>query len=411
MTQSNRLLPIILALIAGATGLLLALTSLAHNIQGVLPRITAQTDSFEHYIQMITEGGATIGLNIAALLGFTFAGVLWKHNHRIISVGIACGAILAILWSGMTQLGVIAEKTFHVSGSKENSMRLYKKALKEEQEIIDAMPAFHQHLGTAHAEVVQARAALKSHKYGKRTAWQTTNECTGDITSPASIKLCQRYAKAVKMLERSKYAADLEKRRVAVNTILAKGPPTTIDAGPELVAKASMGLLSVKAVQIILVFMRSFAIDLIAGFLFAGCINIWPAKPYQPAPAPNDNGGETVHPETPVQNDGPNKGVQTREKRQALIDQMKMGVPSVQNTEYREKSVFEAIQKLSDDSKVETTYRELSENSTASTGSINQILNTLQNKGLIVRTLNSKHHGQHITVLNTEHAPALKQYA
>jgi hypothetical protein len=407
MTQSNRLLPIILALIAGATGLLLALTSLAHNIQGVLPRITAQTGSFEHYIQMTTEGGATIGLNIAALLGFTFAGVLWKRDNRIISVGIACGAILAILWSGMTQLGVIAEKTFHVSGSKENSMRLYKKALKEHKEIIDAMPAFHQYLGTAHAEVVQARAALKSHKYGKLTAWQTTKECTGDITSPASIKLCQRYAKAVKMLERSKYAADLEKRRVAVNAILAKGPPTTIDAGPELVAKASMGLLSVKAVQIILVFMRSFAIDLIAGFLFAGCINLWPAKLYRASDAHTasahgaSDGGLDVQLDKPGQPDTPKN---TRVHSQRVIDQMKTGVPSVQNTEHAQVTVFKAIQKLSRDGHLKTTYRVLSAHSGVSTGSMNEILNTLEANGLVERTLNSKAKGTHLRVLNTEHA-------
>lgn len=166
----------LLAISAGLIGLTLALTSLAHNIEGVLPRISAVPGTFEYFIQMIMEGGATVGLNMVALFGFTFATLMFVNKNFGKSFGLVIVACLAMLWSGTTQLGVIAEKTFSVSGSKENAMRLYQKALKEEQEINDAMPASYQYLGSAQAELMQAIAALKSKKYGKRTAWQTTNK-------------------------------------------------------------------------------------------------------------------------------------------------------------------------------------------------------------------------------------------
>lgn len=406
MTQSNRIGPMALAIFAGIIGLTLAATSLAHNIEGVLPRISAVPGTFEYYIQMVMEGGATAGLNMVALFGFTFSTLMFVDRSFGKSAGLTIVALLAMLWSGATQLGVIADKTFSVSGSKTTAIAQYKRAIAAESEIISAMPTHHKFMGEAQQDVITALAALKSHRYSNKTAWQTTNNCTGDITATKSISLCNTYNRAVRALETSKYAAGLEKRRVAVNAIIAKGEPQTIDAGPELIAAATMGVLTVKNVQVILVFLRSFGIDLAAGLFLAASFSIWPARPSKPAPAPNDNGGDAVHPETPVQNDGPNTRVQTRAKSQRIIEQFKSGVQSVQNTEHREQLVLQAIHDLSENGELKTTYRVLASKSDTSIGSINEILNSLESHGLIDRTLNNRRHGQHIRVLNTEHAYA-----
>ena len=53
--QSNRTSPILLALVAGLIGAVLAACSLAHNIEGVLPRISAPIGTFHYYLQWLLQ--------------------------------------------------------------------------------------------------------------------------------------------------------------------------------------------------------------------------------------------------------------------------------------------------------------------------------------------------------------------
>lgn len=395
MTHSNRFGAVVLAIFAGIIGLVLAATSLAHNIEGVLPRISALPNTFEFYIQWTMEGGATVGLNMVALFGFTFASLMILRGAYVKSFGLVLVALLAMVWSGSTQLGVIAEKTFSVSGSNETAMRLYKKALADEAEIIAATPSFHKNLGQAYQDVKIAESDLKSLRYGNKTAWQTTNRCSGAVTAAASIKLCDAYRLAVRALEQSKYAADLAKRQTAVNAIIAKGPPGAIDAGPEIIAGASFGLMSVKTVQIILVFLRSFGIDLSAGLFLAACVSIWPTKTPQTAPLISDGGhdGGGVQSTGPVQ-PKPNSRVQS----QRVIERLKQPVQNehvqserVQNdlNEKRprgkkaEQVVLAYIERIAQRGEFKCTHRDVSQQCNIGLGNVSPVLSRLNHAGLI----------------------------
>ena len=115
------------------------------------------------------------------------------------------------------------------------------------------------------------------------------------------------------------------------------------------------------------------------------------------------DGGLGVQPDKPGQPDEPKN---TRVHTQRVINNLKQ---SVQNTEHAQESVFKALQTLSIDGEFKTSYRDISALTKASdgygvaTGAMNEVLNSLSDKGLIER-YSSKAKGTCGRVLNTEHA-------
>lgn len=353
--NSNRFASYGLALTAGTIGATLAASSLAYNLEGVLPRIDAEPGSFSHYVQMLMEGGATIGLNLVALSGFTFASIAWTSGQRIKAPLVALVAVLAMLWSGVTQLGVIADKSLTVSTGKKTSKSNYADAVAEHKRLLTQLPAFALFVPDARNDLSTAIAALKSKRYGKRTAWETTNRCQGDITAKASIALCNAYRKAEKALAVAMQRSTIEAKMAELNKVIVKGPPATVDAGPEMIAEASNGLVTVQGVQKLKAAVRSFGIDLAASLFLALAFGIRPAKPIK-APAVS------------------------KAKTKAVIERIKSSAQTDHNDDMR---VLGHLDAITLDGSFKAGHRSIAKACGISHGNVTHILKRLADKGLI----------------------------
>ncbi len=365
--NNNRFGPMMLAFMVGLIGSVLALTSLAHNLEGVLPRITAQPGTLQFAIQLTMEAGATIGLNLVALFGFTFASIAWSRKLPVSASALIVVALMSMIWSGVTQLGVIADKGFAVSGSKQTEKQNYERAKVEYARFKDLLPMSYKFMDDAQADLQTDIAALKSHKYGKRTAWQTTNNCTGDITAPKSIELCKNYRKSQKGLAKAKKASEINQKMSELSKVIAKGPPAIIAAGPQLVSDATGGYLTVLGVQKIKAAIRSFGIDLAAGLFLAFASKLWPAKSQTP-PRP----------------------VVSREKTKKVIEKIKEQAKSEHRTRNtktgnaeRERRLMQFLIKVGNGNNFKTNHREIARNTGIGLGRVREQLDILEQKGLI----------------------------
>lgn len=369
--NNNRFGPMMLAFMVGLIGSVLALTSLAHNIEGVLPRITAQPGTLQFAIQLTMEAGATIGLNLVALFGFTLASIAWSKKLPVSASALIVVALMSMIWSGVTQLGVIADKGFTVSGSKQTEKQNYERAKIEYARLKDLLPMSYKFMDDAQADLQTDIAALKSHKYRRRTAWQTTNNCTGDITAPKSIELCKNYRKSQKGLAKAKKASEINQKMSELSKVIAKGPPAIIAAGPQLVSDATGGYLTVLGVQKIKAAIRSFGIDLAAGLFLAFASKLWPAKP-QSKPSP----------------------VVSREKTKKVIEKIKLDAQTVQasdqNNHLDDMKVFGHLDKIAIDGQFKSGHRGIAKACKISHGNVGHILKRLADKGMITYKPTSK---------------------
>lgn len=403
ITKNSSRLP---AIFAGGLGLLLASTSLAHNIQGVWPRVTATPGTAEFFNQIMTEGGATVGLNLVALFALAIASLIAARGFRGKAALLSIAAVMAILWSGTTQLGVIAEKTFHVSGNNETAADQFNRALAREKELKAARPLNAKSIGQAEADLNAAKAALRSHRYGTATAWDTTEQCTGSITAAASKRLCRQFQAAKMAHATALNAARIVDELKDVQATIAKGPPGVIDGGPEMIAAASGGLLSVKTVQIILVFLRSYGIDLAAGVLISSAVILWSTPVALQMPTQHPRYGSQQQPrevahQLPAGGNGGQKQLKRvqREHTQRLIENMQAGVQN-------HKAVLNTLNTLAGgDGGFKTTYRAIASHAGIATGAVNDALTALEAVGLIER-YSSKGRGTMGRVLQNAHAYA-----